>query len=181
MIDVLRPCHFQLIVKAVNEIACYNPETEQYESPTLAMNFGTLIKKCCDLAFVQLLQQNNTKDQRKEFNILKTLIESQWANEVSAQASTSLNQKKWNKQELLPIKENLKLLNEFLNKEAEKAYSGLILNEKNRIAYNTLRKFLYSQIILRNRKRPAEVAQMKIATYKSITLDTCQKMNSQNV
>ncbi|KAG5897898.1 hypothetical protein JTB14_008066 [Gonioctena quinquepunctata] len=75
--------------RSVNEIACYNSETDIYESPTVAVNFGTLIKKCCDLAYIHLLQIPNTNDERKELKILKTLVASQWANEVSAQAEVT--------------------------------------------------------------------------------------------
>lgn len=72
------------------------------------MNIGTLLKKCCDLACIQSLQINNTNQQREDAKILKTLIESQWSDEVSAQAATNLNQRKWNKDELLPLTSDLK-------------------------------------------------------------------------
>ncbi|CAG9826168.1 unnamed protein product [Diabrotica balteata] len=86
LIDILRPKHFQLIISGVNEIAKYNPATDNYESPTLAINFLTLV------------QIENTKYERKELKILKILVESQWCNVVSAQACTNLNQNKWNKE-----------------------------------------------------------------------------------
>ncbi|KAG5867506.1 hypothetical protein JTB14_026120 [Gonioctena quinquepunctata] len=66
LIDLLRPSFFKTIITGVNEIACYNSETDIYESPTVAVNFGTLIKKCCDLAYIHLLQIPNTNDERKE-------------------------------------------------------------------------------------------------------------------
>ncbi|KAJ8930634.1 hypothetical protein NQ314_016549 [Rhamnusium bicolor] len=65
LIDILRPCHFQLIIAGVNKMAQYNPETENYESPTLAINFGTLVKKCCDLAYVDLLQKKTLMNKGK--------------------------------------------------------------------------------------------------------------------
>lgn len=118
-IDLLRPSLFQTIIRGVNKIACYNSETDIYESPTVAMNFGTLIKKCCDLAYIQLLQKPNTNDQRKNLKILKILIESQWSNEVSAQAASNLNEKRWNKEELIPLTSDLKKLDKFLQDTAE--------------------------------------------------------------
>ncbi|KAG5868170.1 hypothetical protein JTB14_004841 [Gonioctena quinquepunctata] len=93
--------------RSVNEVACYNSETDIYESPTVAVNFGTLIKKCCDLAYIDLLQIPNTNDERKELKFLKTLVASQWANEVSAQAASNLNAKNWNKDELIPLTSDL--------------------------------------------------------------------------
>lgn len=171
LIDLLRPCHFQMIINGVNVIARYNADTETYESPTLAINFGTLIKKCCDLAIIHLLQVSNTESQRKEIKILKTLIESQWANEVSAQASANLNEKKWNKNELIPLTAELKKLNDFLTTTANTTYSHLQTHEDDQLAYITLKDVLYCQIILLNRRRPAEVAQLKVSTFNSVNLD----------
>ncbi|KAJ8933494.1 hypothetical protein NQ314_013971 [Rhamnusium bicolor] len=171
LIDILRPCHFQLIIAGVNKMAQYNPETENYESPTLAINFGTLVKKCCDLAYVDLLQKKNTNEQRKDLKILKRLIESQWADEVSAQAGANLNQNKWNQEELLPLTSDLKKLNIFLQKTSEESFNKLKTNENDSFAYNTLKEVLYTQLILLNRRRPAEVAQLKVQTFKSIDLE----------
>lgn len=174
VIDLLRPCYFGIIIDGVNEIACYNSETEKYESPTLAMNFGTLLKKCCDLAIFRLLQEDNTEWRRKEIKILKQLVESQWANEVSAQAATNLNEKKWNKSELLPLTTDLKKLHLYLKDNAEENFSTLQEIKNNETAYNNLKEIIYSQIILLNRRRPAEVAQIKINTFKSVNL-SCEK------
>lgn len=172
LIDLLRPSLFQTIIRGVNKIACYNSETETYESPTVAMNFGTLIKKCCDLAYIQLLQKPNTSDQRKDLKILKVLIESQWADEVSAQAASNLNEKKWNKEELIPLTSDLKKLDKFLQDTAEEMFNKLLLHKTNFLFYNTLKEVLYTQIILLNRRRPAEVAQLKVQTYMSVDLDS---------
>lgn len=175
LIDLLRPCYFKLIINGVNEMAKYNNETEKYESPTLAINFGTLLKKCCDLAIVELLQKKDTTEQRAEINILKNLIISQWADEVSAQAGTNLNENKWNKEELLPLTSDLKKLNKYLADASKEKYD--MLQTRNEVeAYHALKEILYCQILLLNRRRPAEVAQVKLQTYQSINL----KSSNQN-
>lgn len=61
LIDVLVTSLFQ--IREVNKITCYNYETDTYKSPTVVMNFGALIQKCCDLAYIQWLQKPNTNDQ----------------------------------------------------------------------------------------------------------------------
>lgn len=58
------------------------------------MNIGALIKKFCDLTYIHLLQKPNTNDQREDVKVLKFLVESQWANEISAKATSNLNKKK---------------------------------------------------------------------------------------
>lgn len=171
LIDLLRPTLFKDIIRGVNFIAGYNEENDLYESPTVALNFRTLLTKCCDLAIIQLLQEHGTEDRRKEIKILKTLIESQWANEVSAQASLNLNSKKWNKQDLLPLTTDLKKLKDYLERNAAETFEMLKQNENDNLAYNSLKEILYCQIILLNRRRPAEVAQIKVETYKSINMN----------
>nr|CAI5844351.1 unnamed protein product [Callosobruchus analis]CAI5867306.1 unnamed protein product [Callosobruchus analis] len=171
LLSLLSPMHFSIIVDGVNKIGGYNKHDDVYESPTVAINFGTLIKKCCDLAYIILLQKSETETQRKGLKTLKMLVESQWANEVSAQACANLNSKKWNKEQLLPLTSDLKKLKVYLEETAEKMFLDLNENEKNQEAYETLKEVLYSQIILMNRRRPAEVSQLKVQTYKSINLD----------
>lgn len=174
-IDILRPCHFKMIIDGVNEMAQFNHETEKYDSPTLAMNFGTLLKKCCDLAFVELLQKPNTTEQREDVNLLKNLIVSQWADEVSAQAGTNLHENKWNKEELLPLTTDLKKISNYLYNSAEQQYNKLKDDNDDTDAYYALKDILYTQILLLNRRRPAEVAQLKIQTYQTINLDSSKQ------
>ncbi|KAJ8971359.1 hypothetical protein NQ314_000740 [Rhamnusium bicolor] len=138
LIDILRPCHFHLIIAVVNKMAQYNPETENYE---------------------------------KDLKILLRLIECQWADEVLAQAGANLNKNKWNQEELLPLTSDLKKLNIFLQKTSEDSFDKLKINENDSFAYNTLKEVLYTQLILLNRRRPAEVPQLKVQTFKSIDLE----------
>lgn len=169
--DLLRPTMFQTIINGVNKIGGYNPDTNFYESPTVAINFGTLIKKCCDLAYIDFVQKPNTEQQRKDIKILKALVESQWANEVSAHALSDLNSKTWNKEQLLPLTSDLKKLKTYLEKSAEESIQMLTMNKNDQSAYNTLKEILYCQVILMNRRRPAEVSQIKVQTYRSINLE----------
>ncbi|KAK9731639.1 hypothetical protein QE152_g13448 [Popillia japonica] len=147
LINFLKPTYFSLLLKGVSHIAGYNPETDVYESPTLAMNFGTLLKKCCDLAYIHLIQIENTNNQRKDLKILKKLIEAQWADEISAQAALNLNENKWNKSELLPLTTDIKKLSAFLQKTTDDAFKELQLNNKSSRAYNLLKEVIYRVIL----------------------------------
>ncbi|CAG9840805.1 unnamed protein product [Diabrotica balteata] len=170
IIDLLKPTKFSLILKAVNHIARYNAELEKYESPTVAMNFGTLLKKICDLAYIHYIQIENTNDQRKDLKILKKLIESQWSDEISAQAGLNLNENKWNKNDLIPLTNDIKNMNKFLKEWANQAFLDLQNDNTNIRSYNLLKEIVYAQIILLNRRRPAEVAQMNVDKYLAINL-----------
>lgn len=60
-----------LIISKKFLIAKYNAETDLFESPTLAINFGTLLKECWYLAYIKLIQIDKTNDQRKNLKILR--------------------------------------------------------------------------------------------------------------
>ncbi|KAK5648106.1 hypothetical protein RI129_002998 [Pyrocoelia pectoralis] len=106
LLDELRPHHFKLIIAATSELAKYNEDTATFQSPSLAVNFGTLLKKCCDLAL----------------------------------GTSILNEKKWNKDELLPLTSDLKKLNIYLQACSDNAYDELLTNDTNRTAYNKLKE-----------------------------------------
>lgn len=64
----------------------------------------------------------DSDDKQKEVQIMKTLIESQWANEVSAQARANINAQKWNKNELIPLTTGLKKLKQGLERLTQESY-----------------------------------------------------------
>lgn len=113
---------------------------------------------------IQLLQENDTEVRRKEIKIL-TLIESQWANEVCAQASSNLNYSRWNKEEWLPLTSDLK---DYYVKDS---FEQLNKDRKGKITYKILKQVIYCKIILMNRRIPAAVAQIKVEIYKSLNFD----------
>lgn len=59
-------------------------------------------------------------------------------------------------------------------------FNKLLKDKTNSFFYNTLKKVLYTQIILLNRRRPAEVAQLKVQFYKSVDLDCKDNYDFEN-
>lgn len=108
LIDLLQQKNFELIVAAVNKLARYDKNTETFQSPRLALNFGKLIRKCCDLAIIHLLQRKeNTDEQRKDLKNLKLLVESHWLNQVPLQVMPNTCEKNCSKNEsYLPTSDN---------------------------------------------------------------------------
>ncbi|KAK9872528.1 hypothetical protein WA026_017993 [Henosepilachna vigintioctopunctata] len=50
LFSALQPKYFDLFVEATKLVAKYDPEKDVYNSPTFAMNIGTSLKQCCELA-----------------------------------------------------------------------------------------------------------------------------------
>lgn len=67
----------------------------------------------------------------------------------------------------MPLTTDIKKLSAFLQKTADDAFKELQLNNKSSRAYNLLKEVIYTQIILLNRRRPADVAQIKIDKYQA--------------
>lgn len=171
LMDVLRGYNIRPIIDAVNEIGEYDEEAERYNSPTVAINFGTWLKQACDVAVRLLMEQKeDTEAQRKDILLLKSLLTSQWANEVSTQALSDLHQTKWNKVALIPLSSDVKTFNDYLGKQAEKCYQALQSNPDSYFDYTNLKEVIYCQLVLLNRRRPGEVAEFTVKTYKSIDL-----------
>ncbi|KAK9871424.1 hypothetical protein WA026_012801 [Henosepilachna vigintioctopunctata] len=153
LLDLLFPKHFDLIIRGVKKL----------DDIIMTQKTSSLLH--WHLAYVHYLQIENSEDKRKEVKTLRKLFESQWADEISAQAGADLSSQKWNKKELLPLTSDLKILNEYLNEKAQISSDCLQVCEKNITAYKTLKEVLYCQIILLNRRRPAEVAQIKTNSF----------------
>lgn len=52
LFSALRPENYDTLVTATKRVARYDQEKEFYDSPTFAMNIGTSLKQCCDIALL---------------------------------------------------------------------------------------------------------------------------------
>lgn len=93
------------------------------------------------------------------------LIESNWKYDVSTQAATDSNKKKWNKITIVPLANDLKILKEYLNKKsldaAIKIEEGLQTTE----TYTQLLETVYCRVLLPSRCRPGELQRITVHDY----------------
>ncbi|KAG5893346.1 hypothetical protein JTB14_000112 [Gonioctena quinquepunctata] len=103
LFDALKPKYFDTIVMATKAVSKYNVEKDKFDSPTYALNMGTYLKQCTEIAIEFALKRKQiaeTVPSAEAEGDLKTLIkviESQWQYEISSQAASDLNMSKWNK------------------------------------------------------------------------------------
>lgn len=88
---------------------------------------------------------------------MKNLLESNWRFDISSQAGSDLNIKKFNKITIVPLASDLRILKEYLIKRAGEALNNLENNSYNVTAYNTLLETIFCRVILLNRRRPGEL------------------------
>nr|CAI5836859.1 unnamed protein product [Callosobruchus analis] len=181
LFDALKPTNYDLLVAATQSASKYDKRTQSYQSPTFALNMGTTLTQCCDIALVHTLKQSEmlpsiqSGDVEAELKTLVQLIEGNWKFDVSSQAATDLNMQKWNKVTLVPLAGDLKLLKDCLLKEATLAVPRLQAISNDKKAYIILLETIYCRLLLLNRRRPGELQRLLLHTYTAaINNDNCQ-------
>ncbi|CAG9829822.1 unnamed protein product [Diabrotica balteata] len=171
LIDSLKPEYYDVLVDATKVVAKYDSEKQNYESPTYALNMGTTLKQCCDIALLHtlkksdLLQTVNLASIEINLKTLMKIIEANWKFDVSSQASSDLSLKKWNKITLVPLASDLKLLKNYLIEKSKIAVLKLLESNDDEDAYLTLLNTVYCRLMLLNRRRPGELQRLLVQTY----------------
>ncbi|VEN59616.1 unnamed protein product [Callosobruchus maculatus] len=173
LLDAFKPQYFDLLVAATKTIAKYNYEKDYFESPTLALNMGTTLKQCCDLAIVFALKRKHVfgtipaAEVEAEIRSTIHLIATSWKYEISSKAANDLHVQAWNKVTIVPLASDLKILKEYLIKSANTAASTLQEDNHNKDAYMTLLETIFCRTILLNRRRPGELQRLPLCLYES--------------
>ncbi|KAK4886154.1 hypothetical protein RN001_002425 [Aquatica leii] len=171
LFEALKPKYFDLIVEATKTVAKFNFETNRFESPSYALNMGTTLKQCADIAIILALKRKNvaatvtSAEAEADLKSLIQIIEAQWQFEISSQASSDLNIKKWNKVSIVPLAQDLKTLKEFLILKARTAIEKLQIENTDLVQYTILLETIYCRVLLLNRRRPGELQRLELKIY----------------
>lgn len=169
LFEALQPKYFDLICESTKTVAKYDKTKDFYSAPTYAKNISTSLKQCCDIAIrFNLKNQESTVEKAETEVNLKNMIHlfnASWKFEISSQAGSDLNMKKWNKVTIVPLAEDLKILKKYLIEKANTAIDILKTNPNDKEAFGLLLETIYCRIILLNRKRPGELQRLLVHTY----------------
>ncbi|XP_074035983.1 uncharacterized protein [Leptinotarsa decemlineata] len=177
LFSVLKPQNFDIIIQATKTVAKYDIDKESYKSPSYAMNFGTSIKQCCEIAIYHALKRKDaygTVSSAETEAELKT-VTAHWKFHISTLAANDLSIKKWNRVTLIPFASDIKLLKEYLVMKGNEAVCKLV-DEPDEPYYKILMETVYCRIILLNRKRPGKLQRMMLDTYEN----SLTNVNNQN-
>nr|CAI5861227.1 unnamed protein product [Callosobruchus analis] len=170
LLKELKPKYFDAIVAATKVIAKYNLESGRFDSPTLALNMGTTLKQCCDIAILTILKRKQVHSTvpaaeiESELKTLKQLIEANWSYEISHKAAGDLKVNKWNKVKLIPLASDLKIFREYLTNTANSAFEKLEAN-KDVEDYTLLLETVFCRVLILNRRRPGELQRLPLYVY----------------
>lgn len=168
--NYLRPRYFFNLVAATLEMTGYDPLEKTFRNASAASNWGTVLKDLCDAAMFVATTQDELVMQ-EEIRRLKEMIASEFKNYVSRNARKDLETKKWDKCSMLPLTEDIMLMNKFVT-ENERFWAKKLQEEPSNIIFlRNLTEVLLTHSILLNRKRSGEAQRIKVKDYQRETYD----------
>nr|CAI5817390.1 unnamed protein product [Callosobruchus analis] len=166
MSEILSPNKFKVLVHATKEIAEYDSRERCFKSPSLALQMGTLLKSAVNTAYSSEVQRENcNRDRLEELKALNILIGTDWADEISSEAGQNLNVNKFNKPTLIPMAEDIKKFEAYLNEILQKAKELLTEDPSDKKAFRDLVDGTFCRVLLFNRRRVGELQRMTLSAY----------------
>lgn len=128
------------------------------------MKIGCSLKKCAGILKGNALITGDENLERKAAKFME-LYDLKWNEEVTAHAHRTLKEMKRNQVQLIPLTDDVMLLNDFLHKEIQEAQQKLTENKNNKDAWCQLSEVTLAQLILFNRRRQGEASKLKVNDY----------------
>lgn len=144
--ELLRPQYYDAFVSSVLAIRETNKQ--------VALTLGHYIKQICLLNIAESIKSQNKAAEKEAEKFLK-LYNSSWSTTVASSTARLQQMAKLNKALQLPDTNDLVNLTKFINAKICDPSTD----------YTMLQKFVMTAIILYNKRRPAEVAEIKISDY----------------
>ena len=169
--DMLKTKNWDTLIESVRLVAGYSDASKIFTAPSLALKLGHSLVKCASYLKSEGLKESN-EGKIKTADAFLTLYESEWAENVSSHAHTCLSEKKYNKQLIFPLVEDVKKLNNFLIQHAHELRKEVELGQSN--VYPELAQVCLAQVILFNRRRSGEAERMTVAAYNNALMGSGQ-------
>ena len=123
---ILRPRYFDVIIASVKHVCAWELGDElnppQFEVPSLALKLGHALKKAAELAVSNGIKEDRTADVG-ELSAHLTLHTNEWGDAVSHAALTTMDLRKMNSVDSLPLTEDMITLSTETKKKS-KRWSG---------------------------------------------------------
>lgn len=161
--DICDPANFKLAIEADRHVSNYDVNKNEYGKPSTAVKIGFSLKGATEAWIGHCLMDSDDKTEKaaKKF---KELLESSWSIHVSTNAHSSLEQRRWGKEDTVPLTEDVITLQNYLRKVEDEAKAELT-ERVTTTAYRKLSESLLAQIIVFNKKREGEASRLTLETY----------------
>lgn len=147
--EYIQPKYFKMIVQATKDLAI--------KSPQLGLTIGHYLRNLVLLKITEAIEKGAAKE-RSAGDDFKQMMESRWSTQVSSVTLRRQKLKQLNKQQHLPVTDDLVKLAAFIKSSIEL--------EKD---LTMLAKLCLSQLLLFNKRRPMEVAELKKEDFRLIS------------
>ena len=161
--EFMTPSHFDDVVQATRNIAATAGSTNSDNSPSLALKLGYNISQCAGVLWGKALR-NMDEEKVRKVEYFQKLYSTDWKLKVSSQALTTMRRTDRNREEQLPICEDLLTFREYLLRKIKEEEANLKLNPSAQ-AWTTLAELILARIISFNKRRAGEVSKMLLDDY----------------
>lgn len=170
VLSTLKAESFDDAIEAIKNMSKFNSIEKSFGAPSLALHFGSTLKKLSDLAEKLILRKKipllveNKEETLSNLKRFYKVVDSQWSVEVGSLALKDLNEKVVSKPKLLPLTEDIMKLKNFVHNAAETSYKQL-KTLKSMTDFKILVETTLVLTIIHNRKRVGDIQYLDLNSY----------------
>ncbi|KAG5884237.1 hypothetical protein JTB14_011726 [Gonioctena quinquepunctata] len=136
-----------MLAGGTKDISGYNERNRTFDSPSLALQMGTIIKDDVNTAYSVEIQKTERLEQLKNLIIL---IETDWAHEITSEAGQNLAINKFNNPSLIPLAKNIASFEKYLRGIIIRGTSNLREDSKDLKVYRELLEATFCSLLIFN-------------------------------
>ncbi|XP_029159005.1 uncharacterized protein LOC114931205 [Nylanderia fulva] len=163
--DIFKPQNFDKAIDSLRKVAHWDLNIMWFRTPAVAQNLTTLIKKCAHKFRTECIK-NQDHERKKSVEDFLLLWEEEVPTLINKKAlEDQINQKR-RKKIVLPSKQDIKLLYDYLKKECNTCLE-ILDNEFNLNAWILLTQCTLIFIQIFNRRRAGEIERLTLINYQN--------------
>ncbi|RXN22014.1 hypothetical protein ROHU_036771 [Labeo rohita] len=162
--DLCAPARFQFVVNVAKRLTQFSPGKNEYGKPSTAVKIGFCLKGAVEVLIGQALMNDDDLSEKKAKKFFE-LLEKNWRNSVSITAHQTIQEKRWNKEDDIPLTKNVIALRDHLRMVEDEARAKMT-HQMNLQAYKALNETVLAQVIIFNKRREGEASRLTLDTYK---------------
>ncbi|XP_021361550.1 uncharacterized protein LOC110455631 [Mizuhopecten yessoensis] len=167
--EFINPMHFDTCVQGVKSLAEETDQlslsgTKTFKKPSLALKAGHLLRKIAELKKGQGIRNKDDTLKVAAADFIE-LYNTEWSDKISGIAHQNIKELHFNKETILPLTADLQKLTKYLEEETT-AMTTKILNHKSAELWRKLAELTLTRLILFNKRRAEEPAQMLVERFK---------------
>lgn len=160
--DIISPLLFPEVLLAVRQLCGWNEESNTVQTPSLGIKIGQLLGKISGLVVSKAITEGNPESRKRGKDFI-ALLDREWDDEISKVNRTELETRRWNKPQLIPLTEDLQILNKHLSSVQANSIEVIKNDKFDETAFKDLATSTLSSIIVFNRRRQGEASKLTLA------------------